>query len=316
MKLSDFSLQAEDFGHYGQGLERPECVVIDAEGIWTSDLRGGIARVHEHGEPQILGHGIGEPNGFSRRADGSFVVAGIGDGAVHLILPDGRTRTLLQSYDGLRLGAVNYACADGAERIWVSVMTRKSHWSEALRDAKPDGYILRLDGADKPPQIVADGLGLTNEVKVSADGRHLYAVETLLARIVRFAIKEDGSLGPKQIVGPDSLGRGALPDGFSFDRHGNIWVTMISENGILVIDTRGEVHRLYRDANEPALEVLAHGIETRTGDVDHLVACAEVKGPLRLPTSLAFGGADGRTCFVGSLGLSHLATFRIPAELI
>lgn len=316
MRLRDFSLRAEDFGHYGQGLERPECVVITSDGIWTSDLRGGLAHVREHGNPELLGHGIGEPNGFSRRADGSFVVAGIGDGAVHLILPDGRTHTLLESYDGKRLGAVNYACADGPERIWVSVMTRKSHWSEALRAEQPDGYILRLDGAQRPPQIVADGLGLTNEVKVSPDGRHLYAVETLYARLVRFAIRSDGTLGPKETVGPDNLGRGALPDGFSFDRHGNIWVTMISENGILVIDTRGDVHRLYRDANEPALEVLARGIETRTGEVDHLVACAEVNGPLRLPTSLAFGGADGRTCFIGSLGLTHLASFRLPAELI
>ncbi len=316
MRLSDFSLKAEDFGHYGQELERPECVVIDAEGIWTSDLRGGIARVREHESPELIGHSIGEPNGFSRRPDGSFVVAGIGDGAVHLILPDGRTHTLLHSYEGQSLGAVNYACADGAERIWVSVMTRKKHWSEALREERPDGYILRLDGEGKAPQIVADGLDLTNEVKVSPDGRHLYAVETLAARIVRFAIKSDGSLGPKETVGPDTLGRGALPDGFSFDAQGNIWVTMISENGLLVIDRSGDVHRLYRDANEPALEVLAHGIETRTGEVDHLVACAEVQGPLRLPTSLAFGGADGRTGFVGSLGLSHLATFRLPAELI
>jgi sugar lactone lactonase YvrE len=316
MRLSDFSLTAEDFGHYGQGLERPECVVVDETGIWTSDLRGGIACVREDADPQIIGDGIGEPNGFSRRPDGSFVVAGIGDGAVHLILPDGRTRTLLDSYDGHRLGAVNYACADGPERIWISVMTRKSHWSEALREDQPDGYILRLDDAGRPPQIVADGLDLTNEVKVSPDGRYLYAVETLAGRIVRFAINSDGGLGPKETVGPDNLGRGALPDGFSFDRQGNIWVTMISENGLLVIDKTGDVHRLYRDANEPALEVLAHGIETRTGEVDHLVACAEVAGPLRLPTSLAFGGTDGRTCFVGSLGLSHLASFRLPAELI
>jgi hypothetical protein len=27
---------------------------------------------------------------------------------------------------------------------------------------------------------------------------------------------------------------------------------------------------------------------------------------------VAFGGADGRTGYVGSVGLSHLATFRLP----
>lgn len=315
MSIAGFKLSAADFVPYGAGLQRPECVWVDWEGVWTSDARGGICRARVDREPELLGSGVADPNGFSRRPDGSFVVAGLSDGRLYHIDPDGRTRVLLESLDGAPLGAVNYACADGPQRIWLSVMTRHLPWVPALQSRKRDGYIIRIDGEDARAQIVADGLDLTNEVKVSPDGRHLYAVETLGGRIVRFPIRADGSLGAKERVGPDSLGRGALPDGLTFDPAGNIWITIISQNAIQVIDRDGAAHVVYSDMNAAAVEAIACAVERRTGTLDHLLACMAVAGPLRLPTSLAFGGPDGRTVFVGSVGSTHLPTFRVPAGL-
>jgi gluconolactonase len=316
MPLSLLKLTAADLASYGVGLHRPECVWIDREGVWASDARGGVCRVPAEGEPELLGSGIADPNGFSRRPDGSFVVAGLSDGRLHHIAADGRTHVLLDAIDGVPLGSVNYACAHGPQRIWLSVMTRHLPWVPAMTRRECDGYILRIDGERDPrAEIVADGLDLTNEVKVSPDGRHLYAVETLGGRIVRFPIRPDGSLGARERVGPESLGPGALPDGLTFDPAGNIWVTVISQNAIQVIDREGTAHVVYSDPNAAALEDIARAIETRTGTIDHLLACMGVAGPLRLPTSLAFGGPDGRTAFVGSVGLTHLVTFRIPEWL-
>jgi sugar lactone lactonase YvrE len=149
-------------------------------------------------------------------------------------------------------------------------------------------------------------------VKVSPDGRHLYAVETLGCRVVRFPIRLNGSLGSKEIVGPENLGRGAFPDGFAFDAWGNVWVTIINQNGLFVIDRHGETHIVYRDMKEEAVEAMAAGVEHRNGTVDQLVASASENGPLRLPTSIAFGG---RTAYVGTLLLSHIATFQMPDHL-
>lgn len=314
MRLAQFTLSGASFRRFGRGLHRPECVWVDAEGVWASDARGGVSLVSPDAEPQVLGTGIAEPNGFSRKPDGTFVVAGLADGRVHAIGPDGQTRTLLASLDGAALGTVNYACADGAQRIWVSVMTRHLPWLAAFAAPLRDGYIVRLD-QDGRAEIVADGLDLTNEVKISPDGRFLYAVETLGGRISRFAIRPDGSLGAKEGVGPETLGRGALPDGITFDARGNLWVTIISSNALVVIDRDGAAHTIYRDANSTAVEAVARAVETRSGTLEHLVACAQVEGPLRLPTSLAFGGPDGRTAFVGSVGLDHLVTFRLPPAL-
>lgn len=315
MKISDFKLTAGDFGTFGRGLQNPECVWVDRDGIWASDLRGGIARVIADADGELLGSGIGQPNGFSRRPDGSFVVAGIGDGKLYLITPSGETRVLLDTFEGKPLGAVNYACADGTNRIWVSVMTRKPQWHDALTSQELDGYILRVEGDGARCEVVADGLDLTNEVKVSPDGRHLYAAETLGCRIVRFPILANGSLGRKEIVGPQSLGRGALPDGISFDAMGNLWITIINQNGLFVIDGHGDVHVVYRDMNAEAVEVLAAGVDRRNGTVDDLVACASQTCPIPLPTSVAFGGPGGRTAYVGTLTLPHLATFQLPKDL-
>ena len=315
MKLADFKLTASDFLPFGRGLQRPECVWVDRDGVWTSDARGGIAHVRNDAEPNIVGQGIVDPNGFSRRPDGSFVVAGIGDGGLHLIAPDGTTRKLLDSYDGKPLGTVNYAWADGNERIWLSVMTRAPKWHAGLTSPIFDGYILRVDNEGTRCELVADGLDLTNEVKVSPDGRHLYAVETLGCRMVRFAVRPNGSLGNKEIVGPEHLGRGAFPDGFAFDAFGNIWITIINQNGLFAIDKRGDLHIVFRDMIPDAVEAMTRGVEQRNGTEEHLVACNSEHGPLRLPTSIAFGGADGRTAFVGSLFADHLPTFRLPEAL-
>jgi gluconolactonase len=315
MKLGDFRLTAADFGTLGKDLQRPECVWVDADGIWVSDARGGVSRLLADGTPQLLGSGIREPNGFSRRPDGSFVVAGIGDGGLHLISPGGQTRTLLHKFQGAPLGAVNYACADGMDRIWLSVMTRGLPWHTALSARHVDGCILRVDAQGARCELVADGLDLTNEVKLSPDGSHLYAVETFGSRVVRFAIRRDGSLGEKEPVGPETLGKDVLPDGLTFDTAGNLWITVINQNALWVIDRRHDVHVVYHDPNARAVRAVTDAIAHRNGAVEQLAACADVTGPLRLPTSVAFSGPDGRTAYVGSVGRSTLATFRLPERL-
>jgi sugar lactone lactonase YvrE len=304
--VSEFRLAAGDFGTFGMDLARPECVWIDADGVWCSDGRGGVSQVKADAPAVTLGHGITEPNGISRRADGSFVAAGLGDGKVYRIAPDGTTSVILDSIDGKPLGAVNCAWADG-ERTWISMMSTSFPWPVSMNEG-PKGYIVLLD--DKGARVVADGLHQTNELKVSPDGRHLYTVETLGRRIVRFPIRDDGSLGAKDVVGPDDLGHGAYPDGFAFDVEGNIWLTLIIRNGIGVIDRSGTLHTVYEEPQNGAVDRLVASIAAGNADLDAMRACVGTHLPF--PTSLAFGGEDGRTVFVGSLAAPHLFPFRAP----
>ncbi len=305
-RITDFRLTAGDFATFGSDLARPECVWIDSDGIWTSDARGGVSLVRADRAAATIGSGIHEPNGFSRRQDGSFVVAGLGDGKVHLIRPDGKTSVLLDTLDGRPLGAVNCAWADG-DRTWVSVMSDSLPWSISMNQ-EPRGYIILLD--DKGARVVADGLHQTNEVKVSADGCYLYAVETLGRHLVRFAIGANGSLGSKEIVGPTDLGHGAYPDGFTFDADGNIWLTLIIRNGLAVISREGDYHVVYEEPKTAAIDKLVEAITGRVADVNTMRACIGERLPF--PTSIAFGGEDGRTAYVGSLATPHIFTFRSP----
>jgi gluconolactonase len=306
-KLKNFTLRSEDFLVFGSGLTRPECVRADQEGVWASDDRGGIARVTHNGVAELRGEGVYEPNGYSRSSDGAFIVAGLKDNKVFRIDRSGRVSVILDQFQGKPLGTVNTAWIDTQDRIWVSMMTRQKRWHQAL-NTKPDGYILLIEHGQA--RIVADDLHLTNEVKVHPNGRHLYGVETLGKRIFRFAIASNGDLGQKEIFGPADLGHGAWPDGFIFDQEGNVWVTIISRNGIVIVSEDGEMHTIYEEPKLEAIDAMVKAMQQKTATPDHLIACAGAK--LKLPTSLSFGGADGRTVYVGSLGLPHLLTFNAP----
>ena len=306
-KLKNFTLSSGDLSIFGSGLTRPECVRADQEGVWASDDRGGIARVTQNGVAELCGQGVYEPNGYSRTSDGAFIVAGLKDNKVFRIERSGRVSVVLDQFEGKPLGTVNTAWSDTQGRIWVSMMTRQERWYQAL-NTKPDGYILLIEHGRA--RIVADDLHLTNEIKVHPNGQHLYGVETLGKRVFRFAIGANGDLGQKEIFGPADLGHGALPDGFIFDAEGNIWVTVVSRNGIVVVSSDGESHTIYEEPNLAAVDTMVTALQQKTATTEHLVACAG--GKLNLPTSLSFGGTDGRTVYVGSLGLPHLVTFKSP----
>jgi gluconolactonase len=306
-KLKNFRLRPGDLSTFGSGLTRPECVRVDRDGVWASDDRGGIARVTQNGVAELRGEGVYEPNGYSRTSDGAFIVAGLKDNKVFRIDGSGGVSVVLDQFQGRPLGTVNTAWADTEGRIWVSMMTRQERWYQAL-NSTPDGYILLIEHGRA--RIVADDLHLTNEIKVHPNGEYLYGVETLGKRIFRFRIGANSDLGEKEIFGPADLGHGALPDGFIFDQDGNVWVTTVSRNGIMVVTEDGETHTIYEEPNLEAVDAMVKAMEQKIATTEHLIACAGKI--LNLPTSLSFGGADGRTVYVGSLGLPHLVTFSSP----
>ena len=306
--LYTLRLTKEDFFTFGSDLHRPECVWTDKDGIWVSDSRGGVSKISASGQATLLGRGIAEPNGFCRRPDGSFLVGGLSDGKLHLIKPNGETSVYLEEIEGKRLGVVNHAWHDRQGRTWVSVMTRSEYWHNKLQDPNPDGYIILID--ENGPRIAAEGLDLTNEVKVSPDGQYLYAAETLGRRIARFAILDKNSLGPKEIFGPEDLGPGSNPDGITIDAEGNIWIALIAKNGIGVITSEGDYIELFTDINSEGLKNWLKASEYLAATPNNLVDCAGEM--LKLPTSIAFGGDDMKTVYIGSLLLQHLCCFRSP----
>jgi sugar lactone lactonase YvrE len=282
--LDGFTLQEGDIRWIGVGLSRPECIVAEPDGmLWVSDNRAALMRIDPDGRQTLVGSMRGAPNGFAPDLDGSFLVANIEHGCFYRQERDGRHAVVLDMWDGAPLGAANFAFRDRLGRMWATVSTRTVPRSTALHSRLPDGYVLcRSNGQWR---VALSGICFTNEVRIDDAGRHLYVAETAAGRVLRFSLHADGTLGAPQAYGPDPLFPGARVDGITLDAAGNLWLTEITRNALMVITTDGHAHTVFED---------------RDGSV--------ISGP----TSLTFCGPELRTVLVGSKSMDRLAAFTAP----
>ena len=307
--LKEFHLDLSELTFTGHDLVRPESVIAERSGrLWVSDGRGGVTRIDPNGDQQFIGGLGGEPNGLALADDGSILVANFGTGSIQKVHPDGRTEEFLTEVDGLPLTCANYVFIDSRNRLWLSFSTREQLWWSATAHPRPDGYIVLFD--EKGARVVADGIFVTNEIRLDAKEDYLYVAETMKNRLLRFRVLPDGSLTDKEVFGPSSLGLGALVDGFAFDTQGNIWVATPLRGGVGIITPDGDYHVVFERANEPVLMRFAEKLEQGTLELADMLAAAGKT--VQFITSVTFGGPDLRTVYAGSLLMDRLPTFRSP----
>ena len=281
----NYQLSKANVRYIGKDLSRPECIVAERyDTLWISDDRGALTKIDPTGRQSMLGEIGGAPNGLAMDRSGNFVVANVADGTVYQLNRDGSHSVILSEVDGVAINeSANFVCFDSQDRLWITVSTRAVPRSEAISNPRPDGYIILVD--DKGPRIVADGLMFTNELRLDANEEFVYVAETTAARISKFPLNPDGSLGTRQIYGPDQLADDALIDGICFDVEGNLWITEINRNGLLVLTPDGDVKTVFEDP---------------TGEM------------IFFPTSITFGGPDLKTAYVGSLKMDKVSVFDAP----
>ncbi|MEO8310984.1 MAG: SMP-30/gluconolactonase/LRE family protein [Caldimonas sp.] len=301
-------------GFAGAGLVRPECVLATRDGsLYTADWRGGVARTGADGTHTLFAGSLPEgralrPNGIALRRDGSFLLADLGEtrGGVFVLARSGEVRPFLEQVDGIELPPTNFVFEDSAARVWVTVSTRRAPRAAAYRADVADGFIVLVDG--RGARIVAEGLGYTNEAALSADGAWLYVNETFARRLTRFRVGADGSLGARETV--TNFGHGTYPDGLSFDVKGGAWVTSIISNRVICVAADGAQSLIVEDADAAHLAWCEEAYREGTLGRQHL-DCAAGK-VLRNISSLAFGGSDLRTAYLGCLQGDAIASFRSP----
>lgn len=281
--IARFRLQARDFGRAGRDLSRPECIVAERDGtLWVSDNRAALMRIDPDGGQTLVGSMRGAPNGFAMEADGSFLVANIEDGRLYRQHRDGRHEVELEEWEGGPLGAVNFAYRDDLGRMWVTVSTRTVPRSRAVHALIPDGFVLCRSASRW--RKAADGFCFTNEVRVR--GEYLYVAETAKGCVTRLRLNGDAT-GAAEGYGPEPLFQGAKVDGITFDAAGNLWVTEITRNALIVISPAQEAHTVFEDPEGATL---------------------------LMPTSITFTGPELRRALVGSLKMDHLAAFTAPFQ--
>jgi xylono-1,5-lactonase len=110
----------------------------------------------------------------------------------------------------------NDMTVDASGGLWVGMMHRGVL---ATR-----GAIFHARSVHAAPTRVASGLGVPNGMKLSADGRTLYVVDTLERALLAYPV-DGGKLGEPAIVS-DFLGLPGKPDGMTLAADSTFWVAM------------------------------------------------------------------------------------------
>lgn len=298
----------------GSGLNRPECVLANAQGdLFTADWRGGVAHVRPDGTQALYRCDLSasrpaRPNGISLRRDGSFLFAdlGVDTGGVFALSRDGAVHPFILEVDGISLPPSNFVMEDALGRVWITVSTRHVPRSLAYRRDVADGFVVLVD--PNGARIVADGLGYTNEAILDAASEWLYVNETFARVTSRFPVRTDGSLGAREVY--VEYGTGTYPDGMAFDEEGHIWVVSIISNRVLRVAPDRSITVIVEDADADHVAWVEQAYVA--GEIGRPHLDTSKSAMLRNISSIAFGGMDRRTAYLGCLLDDVIYAFRAP----
>jgi sugar lactone lactonase YvrE len=322
--IDGFEVDPAGLRTVGRDLQRPECILAEADGtLWSADARGGVVRIAADGSQILVAQGDAKPasateqftrivnetlpNGMAFARNGDILIANFGTNRLERMRRTGETEVLYDRIDGRPLGRVNFVLRDSRDRLWLTVSTREPDLIRSMRPSVRDGYIAMAD--HEGLRIVADGLHFTNEIRFDAREEWLYAVETCGMRVTRFRVGADGTLGQRETYGPES--HGAMIDGIAFDSFGNLWGTHIFTDRIFAITPQGDLRIVLDDdrGSEAGKRLLqAYAQERVTPEL--MLACGGTVAPWM--ASVTFGGADLRTVYIGSLRGTTIPFFRSP----
>jgi sugar lactone lactonase YvrE len=305
----------DDVAFFGARFARPECVLCTRAGdLFASDRRGGVSHVTPGGEHRLITGATLDlagpllPNGIALDRDGSFLIAHLSDseGGVFRLQRDGRLTPVLRAVDGVELAVTNFVLVDTSGRIYVTISTRHQPRVQAFRPGVHDGYIVLID--DSGARIVADGLGFANEVRIDPSRQWLYVNETYARRLSRLRLRPDGTLGPRESVA--QFDPGEFPDGITFDAEGCAWITCIVSSRLIRVVPDGRRVTMLEDCEPSHIETVEAAYQAGTLTRDLLDRPAWRK--LAHISSLAFGGPDLRTGYLGILLGDRLPMLRMP----
>lgn len=138
------------------------------------------------------------------------------------------------------------------------------------------GQLWRIDRKGKFTRV-ADGMGTTNGIDLSPDGKTLYVNESVQRKVWAFSVQADGTLTDKRLVKefPD-FGF----DGMRIDVAGNLYITRHGKGTVVKLSPKGDILK-------------------------------EITLPGKNPSNLCFGGPDGRTVYVTEMEKGRLVSFRV-----
>lgn len=141
--------------------------------------------------------------------------------------------------------------------------------------SKSTGNLWMIDTSGTT-HLLASNMGTTNGVEVSPDNKTLYVNESVQHRVLAFDILPDGKVNNKRVL---KQYNDSVLDGMRCDSLGNIYIACHNKGMVYIISSEGETLR-------------------------------EIKMLGTKVTNIAFGGTDGKTCYVTVAGNGNIETFK------
>lgn len=249
-------IEAEHFHHVGATLGEGPVWDARRQVLWFVDIAN--ATIHRLNPDTCERTSWKAPDlvGWVAPGEGDDLVVGLAKGLYCFSPADGSFALLHDVEADGRDTRINDGTRGPDGTYWFG--------TKAEADDAPGGEYYRFDGHHVSPAGLPS-VRITNGPAVSADGRTLYAVDTLERTIHAHAIAADGSLGQGTVFATIDADHG-YPDGVSCDSEGGVWVGIWN----------GWSARRYDAAG---------------------VMTDEVAFPVANVTKIALGGPDGMTAY-------------------
>ena len=259
------------------GLDHPEGVAVARDGtLYAGGEAGQVYRIAPDGtKSEVLARTGGFCLGVTLDQQDNIYICDCGTRSLIKVTQNGEVTVVADSADGRRFVNPNFSVFDSRGNLYF---TDSGEWKRA------NGVVYRL-GVEGRVTLFAPGpFHFANGLALDAAEGHLYVVESNLDRVVRIAIKADGTASAPEVY---AEGLARVPDGLAFDAAGNLYVTTYASN------------RIYRVSTDRGVKLLCQ-------DVENLFLCA--------PTNCAFGGPDFDQLYVGNLGRDHISVLDLKIK--
>lgn len=252
---------------FTEGIEGP---AVDGSGMLFAvnyHEQGTIGMVNEKGEAEV----------YLRLPEGS-----IGNG----IRFDKEQHMYIADYAGHKV----YRVKDGTKtpEVWVDGPEMNQPNDLALSDAgiiylsdpnweNNTGNLWMVPAAGKLVLLEA-GMGTTNGIEVSPNGKFLYVNESVQRKVWKYNILPDGTVSDKRLlIQLEDFGL----DGMRCDEKGNLLITRYGKGTVMLVSPEGKLLK-------------------------------EIKLKGKNPSNLAFGGKDGKTVYVTMADRGCVEVVRVP----
>lgn len=252
---------------FTEGIEGP---AVDGTGMLFAvnyQEQGTIGRVNEKGEAEVYLHlpdgSIG--NGIRFDKEQHMYIADYAGHKVYRVKNGSRTPEVW--VDGPEMNQPNDLALSDAGIIYLS----DPNWE------KNTGNLWMVPTAGKLVLLEA-GMGTTNGIEVSPDGKFLYVNESVQRKVWKYNILPDGTVSDKRLlIQFEDFGL----DGMRCDEKGNLLITRYGKGTVVLVSPEGKLLK-------------------------------EIKLKGKNPSNLAFGGRDGKNVYVTMADRGCVEVIRVP----